>query len=677
MARTFITAFRADGASNDPATAAAAALDGVYTVGGSGYIVLSGTARKFFGAALADAAYITLPLAALTSGYVKFWTGGDSIGANVTICGADSSLHLVLRTDLKIDLYNNTTLIGTSSVALSGSGASCVEFRITAGSSVPVLKINGETALTASPSGWSWSPVMGWATGPSFTCFFYLYSVVVDNSEWPGPGFVSPSLFTPTSDVSVTNWTAGAGGASNLFQGCGTPKGVASASETDTTNIESASKVTNSYVCDIPSNIYSGLLAPDRVWVQYTLIHGEDISTGAKTGTFEATNPTLGAQSFTFGADGGAHVAYVDAGSKWSVSRWFVGPVPAPTSAPRITLTKTDGTTRVGCVCTVAAYVEYEVQRIEARDGLYLGVSYDKVQLQEAARLTARRDTSESEVLRLVEQARAAALTASNDVARVVVGEAASVLPSFLEVSARETDMSVAATDDFNRANSSDKHLGSPDWTQSGFTGADVWNSQAWAAWGNSDNVCWRVTGAAGEDQWAEFKVAVVPSEPVDQLCRLAARVRFQTGTPLSSVDGGFFAVGSSRSWYLSTPGGTSTTSGDDIAVGDIVRVEAQGAVASLFVNGQLRLQRTDATVQAGTWALVMRWSASALVVGTVDDFACGLLVPTASVGVQCVSDLVATDKGTTVIPIFAQVQKAIQLAEQQALWVDVLTRTP
>ena len=310
---------------------------------------------------------INLFRATANSPYLRFYIRVTVRPATTArpIYGATSSLHIDLNPNGTLSVVNNTTPIGTSTTALTDTARwYMVELRISNGSSVTVLQIDGIAEVTGSPSSWSISNFMGAAGTVADTYTAYFDDFSQDNSAFPGPGNVV--LLLPISDSSITNWTAGAGAGSSLFEAINNlpPAGVASASETNTTNIESSSNsgtasysANMNYLADLGAQAGATIVALEQL-----VVHGEDIATGAKTGSFElASNPVVGATAFTFGeGDSGAHVAYADAASNWKLSS-LVTTTPSMdiNSVTNMRLVKTDTTTRTGCVCFMGIYVEY------------------------------------------------------------------------------------------------------------------------------------------------------------------------------------------------------------------------------------------------------------------------------------------------------------------------------
>jgi hypothetical protein len=183
------------------------------------------------------------------------------------------------------------------------------------------------------------------------------------NNTWPGDGKIV--LARPSSDDTVNNFFEGSGSTqTNLWAAVDNlpPAGAVSASETATTNIESnSSSGTAQYVANLPSYTALGVGASDTVLaVQGHVWHGEDIATGTKTGAVQQyQNPTAGAATtFNYGADAGAHGAFP---TLWTLTKNAVVEMPSVTlgSGMRLSVTKTDTTTRTACICAMGTYVHY------------------------------------------------------------------------------------------------------------------------------------------------------------------------------------------------------------------------------------------------------------------------------------------------------------------------------
>lgn len=182
-------------------------------------------------------------------------------------------------------------------------------------------------------------------------------------NSWPGAGRVI--LLKPTADSQVGSWTGGSGGTSNLWQAVSNIPPAGTASETNTTQIESADSSgdnsTDEYRATLTDYATAGLTSADTITVVQAVIeHGEDVATQSKTGSVALfSNPAQGsADTFTFGNDVGALGTWP---SNWR-TRWGTAQAsPSVTlgTSPVIALRKTDGTTRVASVDFVGLMVEY------------------------------------------------------------------------------------------------------------------------------------------------------------------------------------------------------------------------------------------------------------------------------------------------------------------------------
>ena len=337
---------------------------------------LSGTTPPTYDSSIKRSGAYSIKIApGTTSGY---WVGGPhgdyySFYLRVTslpasgqgyLLGYSSGYALRLNSSGTIGVYNSGSLVGTSTTALTDSAKWYkIDYRYANGTSVPVLRIDNTTQVTASPSGWAFQPYFGAYTGG------VAYTAYVDDLVGCSSDFTSDDykviLLLPISDNSRTDWTAGAGGTSNLYEAINNtpPAGLASASETNTSNIECASKTTNSYAVNLTTYTDGGIGASDTIkFVLGLLSHGEDISTGTKNVTISVSNPTISGVGIVLGGDAGAHGPYADVLTKWATSDNDLSasdPSVTKGSSPVITLTKTDGTTRVACFDFVGLVVVY------------------------------------------------------------------------------------------------------------------------------------------------------------------------------------------------------------------------------------------------------------------------------------------------------------------------------
>jgi hypothetical protein len=294
-------------------------------------------------------------------GFGLYIATGPSVTRTIVNKAGSSNINVRLTSSLTLEVYNDTTLLGTS-YALTTGRWYWVGMRIEAGTDVAFLQIDGSDAViaTATPASASLQAI-GCSDTEASAIDIYIDDIVLDNAQIPQPHRVN--LLLPISDNSRTNWTAGAGGTTNLFAGVDNnpPGGLASASETNTSNIESASNTgTANYVANMTTYATAGVGPRDVVTGVIPFIRqGEDISTGTKTGSFEVTsNPVIGATTFTFGGNAGAHGE--EATGAWlttTAASVTASPSVAIASSPTMKVTKTDTTTRTGCISLMAMYV--------------------------------------------------------------------------------------------------------------------------------------------------------------------------------------------------------------------------------------------------------------------------------------------------------------------------------
>jgi len=283
---------------------------------------------------------------------------------------AANQANLLLNTDGTLTLRDGTTIIATTTTVLSTAKWYWIGIKNIASATGTLLQLSDDTSIAAGTTLETLSGTYAsGATIGTLGCFLTEASAIdlyIDDYLSDDAGFLTNGAIAfvrPVSDDTVTNWTAGAGGTTNLWTAVDNqpPSGLASANETNTTNIESASSTgTATYIAQMAAYDTLGLVAFDMILaVQITISQGEDIATGTKNGTFECTtNPVIGSTAFIAGSDGGAHGAELNL---WVKSRSTLALSPSLTlsSGPKVKLVKTDTTTRTLCVDYVAINVAY------------------------------------------------------------------------------------------------------------------------------------------------------------------------------------------------------------------------------------------------------------------------------------------------------------------------------
>lgn len=292
-----------------------AATDGVTLTGSAAYVSSvprTGAYAVECNPGSGASGYVTLP----TGIYVHFglyvWTPADRL-----IFGAISAgrINVRLTSSGALDVYLNTTLIGTSAATFSAIGWHWVGVRQVTGTSVAFLQIDGVDQVTGTATVSSQSVVIGAPGTEAVAIDLAIDDVIFDNAGFLGPSRVDIAL--PISDNTRTGVTDANGATTNLWQAVDNtpPAGVASASEAANpkASIKYPASTTSDYIANLETYTTLGINSGDTVLaVQAVIRHGEDIATGTKNfQNFGAlTNPTsTGLSNVVAGSDGGAHGA--------------------------------------------------------------------------------------------------------------------------------------------------------------------------------------------------------------------------------------------------------------------------------------------------------------------------------------------------------------------------------
>lgn len=305
-----------------------------------------------------------------SGGYLRFYVRFTSLVATTTRTffgqAAGTVVGLKIKSDGAVEFYRGVTLIGTSTVKLTDTAKwYCIEVRgASAVLNDVMLRIDGSNQVlaTGTLAASSILPAFGSTDTVADTFTAYYDDICYNTTQFPGPGKVE--LLLPASDNTINGWTGGNGGTTSVFDGCNNtpPAGVASANETDLTNIESgANSATDN--CDLNAETYAakGINSYDTVNGVHTIIrHGEDIATGTKAGAVSVlSNPNQGGETtFNYGNDSGAHGIEV---GNWETA--FGAAIDAPTVdvtvAPVLRAGKRTATNRTVCVDLLGLYVDY------------------------------------------------------------------------------------------------------------------------------------------------------------------------------------------------------------------------------------------------------------------------------------------------------------------------------
>lgn len=299
-----------------------------------------------------------------TSRRCRFYCRITSLPATARLLLSSNSLGLDIRlnTNGTLSLLDVGSVLGTSTVALTDTNR-WYNIEIgnpTAGSGI--LRIDGNQEVSGGSSKGAGTR-FGAQDTVAATYTAYIDDFVTDTADWPGESRVT--MLIPTGDTQIGSWTGGTGGTSNLFDAVDNRPPIGTASESNTTQIESADgsgdNATDEYRATMQSYTTGGISASATIKCIAALIaHGEDVSTGTKTGSVAIiANPNVGTyHAFTFGSDGGALGTFP---SGWTLADSAVTDSPSVTmsTSPQIAVRKTDTGTRVASVCFIGLKVEY------------------------------------------------------------------------------------------------------------------------------------------------------------------------------------------------------------------------------------------------------------------------------------------------------------------------------
>lgn len=282
------------------------------------------------------------------------------------------NVNLKIRSDGKVEFYNNVTLIGTSTTALTDTTAwYLIEIRSSDGASVSVLDIDGVSQVTGSPSSWTTGGTFG-ATldtvADTFTCY---YDDWASGNSAIGAGAVV--LLVPTADnAGGTGWTLGTGtalggngfaavdneppvGVADLAVGSD-PKQIRNASANANTSYDAT--MTTYTVAGVPAGAIVNFLDP-MVWT------AAPVTTSAKAGTVGVvSNPTIANVALGAGGTAGAFWSGVTGGTfptGWKLSHGTLTYAPSVVfaTAPVMRITQVTSSTRIAVVCAMAIYVDF------------------------------------------------------------------------------------------------------------------------------------------------------------------------------------------------------------------------------------------------------------------------------------------------------------------------------
>jgi hypothetical protein len=267
--------------------------------------------------------------------------------------------------------YINTSVVQATTSALSTGRWYWIGVSGQNAAGVQLMQIDGSDAGGTGTAVSTLAAQLGFMGTEASAADVYIDDLIVDVS-----GFLAPSnvdIAFPISDNTRTAVTTGAGGTTNLWDAVNNapPAGVATGSETATSNIIYPASATESYIANLETYTTLGVGASDTlIFTRGMIRHGEDINTGTKNGTYVGTtNPTLTDNTaFTFGNDLGAHGAEVGV---WK-TLWGSGKTTGlPTSgnfdtSPTIRVDRVSQS-RLGCIDFMGMYVAWTPAAAVAR----------------------------------------------------------------------------------------------------------------------------------------------------------------------------------------------------------------------------------------------------------------------------------------------------------------------
>jgi hypothetical protein len=165
-------------------------------------------------------------------------------------------------------------------------------------------------------------------------------------------------LFTAATDDVVGSWLGGAGGTTNLYDAINNIPPLGTDTETNLTQIEDTIGTKGSWGC---GTVASKGISVGAIFVGGLAMccHGEDVSTQTKTGALSAVNPeTIVDTAFNFGDDVGALGVY-PTNWRWLKAELDSASVWTPENSVKISVQKTDASSRVASVCFLGASLAF------------------------------------------------------------------------------------------------------------------------------------------------------------------------------------------------------------------------------------------------------------------------------------------------------------------------------
>ncbi len=284
---------------------------------------------------------------------------------------AAGAFYLLLKSDGTLRFDYDFATIGTSTTALTDTTRWYrVELRVSTGTSVPVLRIDGTDEVTGTIGGTpnSQPDYIGCSDTVADTYTAYFDDIVWDNADFPGAGAVV--MLKPTADsAGGTGWRLGTNAAlgGNGFAAVDNtpPVGVADlAVGSDPKQIRNATSNANDSF-DATMTTYSAAGVPAGATVnavQPIIWTAAPVTTSAKQGTVGVvSNPAITNVALE---SGGTFYSGVNAGTwptgwKQSHGTMTAGPSVTLGTAPVMRITQVTSSTRIAMVCFMGIYVDY------------------------------------------------------------------------------------------------------------------------------------------------------------------------------------------------------------------------------------------------------------------------------------------------------------------------------
>lgn len=272
-----------------------------------------------------------------------------------------------------VEVYNYTTLVGTSSVQLAVDTWYWIGYRLTVGTSVVLLQIDGVDQVTGTITS-ATNGQLGFNKSETGAADVYFDDLVVSNSDFVAPSKVA--LLLPISDYSrAALWTNGGGGTTNLYDAVNNVPPAGLATETATSQIEHAGGAPDTseyYEANMTTYTTAGVGASDTVIaLQGLVVWGEDSGTGTKLLDYGGTyNPGFIGESgvdVSAGDGSGATLNY-GAGPPdyWNERRSAItttgleiGSYISLSESPTMWVNRPETASRVASVCFMGMYVAW------------------------------------------------------------------------------------------------------------------------------------------------------------------------------------------------------------------------------------------------------------------------------------------------------------------------------